>query len=140
MLHADRKQKQNHTDENLPALHQEWSLLGEGIGLTLNQKNLLSLRTRSRIKSSIFFDTVNRYNEEDDGAVQFWRIKFYLWNQFPQNQFWSDDHWKAYAWQQEEDQKEHISTALIFQEQLFTSELFKDTQDVGSLILHYKTM
>ena len=45
-----------------------------------------------------------------------------------------------YAWQQEEDQKEDISTALIFQEQLFTSALFKDTQDVVSLILHYRTM
>ena len=32
---------------------------------------------------------------EDDGAVQFWRIKFYLRNQFPQNQYWSDDRWKA---------------------------------------------
>ena len=45
-----------------------------------------------------------------------------------------------FAWQQDEDQKEDISTALIFQEQLFTSELFKDTQDVVSLILHYRTM
>ena len=42
--------------------------------------------------------------------------------------------------QQEEDQKRDISTALIFQEQLFTSELFKDTQDVVSLILHFRTM
>ena len=32
---------------------------------------------------------------EDDGAVQFRRIKFYLRNQFPQNQYWSDDRWKA---------------------------------------------
>ena len=45
-----------------------------------------------------------------------------------------------HAWQQEEDQKGDISTALIFQEQLFTSELFKDIQDVISLILHYRTM
>ena len=45
-----------------------------------------------------------------------------------------------FAWQQDEDQKEDISIALIFQEQLFTSELFKDTQDVVSLILHYRTM
>ena len=29
-----------------------------------------------------------------------------------------------HVWQQEEDQKEDLSTALIFQEQLFTSELF----------------
>ena len=32
---------------------------------------------------------------EDDGVVQFWRIKFHLRNQFPQNQYWSDDRWKA---------------------------------------------
>ena len=32
---------------------------------------------------------------EDDGAVIFWRIKFYLRKQFPQNQYWSDDRWKA---------------------------------------------
>ena len=47
---------------------------------------------------------------------------------------------EKFAWQQEEDQKEDISTALIFQEQFFTSALFKDTQDVISLILCYKTM
>ena len=33
-----------------------------------------------------------------------------------------------HAWQQEEDQKEDISTALIIQEQFFTSELFKETR------------
>ena len=44
-----------------------------------------------------------------------------------------------HAWQQEEDQKEDISTALIFKEQLFTSELFKDIQDAIQLILHYRT-
>ena len=44
------------------------------------------------------------------------------------------------VWQQEEDRKGDISTALIFQEQFFTSVLFKDTQDVVSLILHYRTM
>ena len=32
-----------------------------------------------------------------------------------------------HAWQQEEERKGDISTALMFQEQLFTSELFKDT-------------
>ena len=31
---------------------------------------------------------------EDDGAVQFWRIKNYLRNQFSQVQHWSDDRWK----------------------------------------------
>ena len=31
---------------------------------------------------------------EDDGAVQFWRIKNFLQNQFPQTNYWSDDRWK----------------------------------------------
>ena len=31
---------------------------------------------------------------EDDGAVQFWKIKNNLRNQFPQVQYWSDDRWK----------------------------------------------
>ena len=32
---------------------------------------------------------------EDDGAVQFWRIKNHLQSQFPQTIYWSDDRWKA---------------------------------------------
>ena len=32
---------------------------------------------------------------EDDGAVQFWRIKNFLQNQFPQIIYRSDDRWKA---------------------------------------------
>ena len=32
---------------------------------------------------------------EDDGAVQFWKIKNFLQNQFPQVPYWSDDRWKA---------------------------------------------
>ena len=32
---------------------------------------------------------------EEDGAVQFWRIKNYLQSQFPQTPYWSDDRWKA---------------------------------------------
>ena len=45
-----------------------------------------------------------------------------------------------HAWQEEEEQKGDISIALIFQKQLFISELFKDTQDAILLILHYRTM
>ena len=62
-------------------------------GLILNQDILLSLRTRFESKQSIFFDT-QTVLREDDGAVQFWKIKNYLRNQFPQVQYWSDDRWK----------------------------------------------
>ena len=37
ILYADRRQKQNHKEENLLALHQELFPLKEGIGLILNQ-------------------------------------------------------------------------------------------------------
>ena len=33
---------------------------------------------------------------EEDGAIQFWRIKFHLRNQFSQVQHWSDERWKSY--------------------------------------------
>ena len=58
---------------------------------------------------------------EEDGAIQFWRIR-------------------KLVWQQEEVQKEDFSIALIIQEQFFTSVLFRDAPDVISLILCYKTM
>ena len=45
-----------------------------------------------------------------------------------------------FAWQQEEDRKGDISIVLIIWEQSFTSVLFKDTLDIISLILHYRTM
>ena len=32
---------------------------------------------------------------EEDGAIQFWRIKFHFRNQFSQIQHWSDERWKA---------------------------------------------
>ena len=36
-----------------------------------------------------------KIKREEDGAVQFWRIKNYLQNHFPQIPYWSDDRWKA---------------------------------------------
>ena len=76
---------------------------------------------------------------KDHGAVQFWRIKNFLQINFHKSLIGRMIVGK-HAWQQEEDQKEGISTVLILQEQLFASELLKDTQDVVSLILHYRTM
>ena len=48
-----------------------------------------------RRKYSIFFDILNKYTREDDGAIQFLRIKEHLQSQFPQVPYWSDDRWKA---------------------------------------------
>ena len=94
----------------------------------------LSLRTKST-----FFDTVKRYNEKMTEQFNSGESSFIFAINFHKTNIGQMIVGK-YAWQQEEDRKEDISTALIFQEQLFTSELFKDTQDVVSLILHYRTM
>ena len=74
---------------------------------------------------------------EDDGAVQFWKIKKFSSESISKGTLLVGG---KHAWQQEEDRKGDISTALIFQEQLFISELFKDIQDGISLILHYRTV
>ena len=65
-----------------------------GVRLTRKQTTSLSAYEVSKkvVNLPRHCQTIQR---EDDGAVQFWRIKFYLRNQFPQNQYWSDDRWKA---------------------------------------------
>ena len=44
------------------------------------------------------------------------------------------------VWQQEEGQKGDVSIALISREEFFSSVLFRDTLDIISLILRYRTM
>ena len=71
-------------------------------------------------------------HREEDGAVHFWRIK---------EIFRISSHTLLigltvsgkYAWL-------FTSTALVFQEQLFISELFRDIQDAILLILRYRLM
>ena len=47
ILHADQEPKQNHKDENLPALPQESYLLGKELGPMLNQENTMPPETNS---------------------------------------------------------------------------------------------
>ena len=63
-------------------------------GLILNQQNSLSAYELSKKVINLLRhnQTVER---EEDGAVQFWRVKFHLRNQFAQNQYWSDDRGKV---------------------------------------------
>ena len=92
----DQRQKQNHKRENLLIIHQALIPMNERKWVDIEQGEFsLSLRTRSRRKSSIFLRHCQTIQREDDGAVQFGRSKFYLRNQFPQNQYLSDDRWKT---------------------------------------------
>ena len=38
---------------------------------------------------------IQTVQREEDGAIQFWRIKFHLRNHFSQVQHWSDERWKS---------------------------------------------
>ena len=78
-------------------------------------------------------------HREEDGAVHFWRIKK-IFRVNSHNLFIGLTVGGKHAWQQEEEIKEDSSTALMLQEQLFISELFKDIQDAILLILHCRTM
>ena len=79
-----------------------------------------------------------RHNQQYSGKrmeqIQFWRIKFHLRNHSSQVQHWSDDRWKSCL------ASGDISIALIIREQSFTSELFRDTLEIISLIVRYRTM
>ena len=77
--------------------------------------------------------------QEDDGAIQFWRINFIVGINFHKANIGRMSVGK-FVWLQEEDQKEDICIVLLILEQFFTSVLFRDTPDVISLILCYKTM
>ena len=66
---------------------------------------------------------------ENEGAIEFWRIKDNL-----QKHFLYCHHWST-AWQEEEETRIDFSIVLIHQEESCTSELFKVIQDAILLIL-----
>ena len=91
ILHTVQRQKQNHKEENLPALHQEQFLLGRELALILNWGNILSPEYEVSKKVIHLLRHSQKVHREEDGAVQFWRKKENLQNQFPQSIHWSDD-------------------------------------------------
>ena len=75
---------------------------------------------------------------DDDGAIEFWRIKDNLQTYFFYCHHWSDSKWKSSM--AGGGNKKYFSIVLIHQEQSCTSELFKVIQDAVSLVLLYRTM
>ena len=80
-----------------------------------------------------------KLHREEDGAIEFWRIKDDLQNHFVHSDIGLMKSGRA-AWQEEEETRKYFSIVLILQEKFFTSELFKVIQDAMPLILHYRTM
>ena len=132
------KGKQNHKRENLLMCQKSYRWTRES-GLTLNHQNHLSLRTKSRRKWSVFFDKIKQYSGKKMEQFNSGKLSFI---------FEINSHKysiglmivRKLVWQHEEVQKEDISIALIIREESFTSELFKNTLGVISLILCYRTM
>ena len=86
-MRADQRLKQNHEDVLLPAHLQELNPLGKELGPILSQKIIRpSLTTLLRH---------GHLSREEDGAIEFWRLKDYLRNHFEQSQHWSDEKWKS---------------------------------------------
>ena len=67
---------------------------------------------------------------EEDGAIEFWRLKEYLRYEFENSRHWSDEVWKSRMAGGGGHKKKNQ----------FCTELFKVIQDAILLILHYKTM
>ena len=107
-------------------------------GLILNQEILLSAYEISKkvIHLLRHSQTVQR---EEDGAVQFWRIKNYLQNHFPQTQYWSDDRWKAYLAAGGGAKRKYQYCTDVSGIIVYFRALLKDIQDVTLLILHCRT-
>ena len=89
-LQPGQRQKQNHNRGQSLGQQQPYQYTKED-GLTLNHQNKVLLRTISRRKLLIFL-TLQR---EEDGAIEFCKIKFHLRNHHSQIHNWSDDRWKA---------------------------------------------
>ena len=93
ILHADQRLKQNHKDAILPAHPQELYLLGKELGPILNHKT--SLSDYSVSKKLINLLRHGSLPRENDGAIEFWRIKDYLQKYFLYCLRWSDEKWKS---------------------------------------------
>ena len=63
--------------------------------MILNSEITLSLCVRGFKKVIHLLRHSQKVQREDDGAIQFWRVKEHLQIQFPQIPYWSDDCWKS---------------------------------------------
>ena len=93
ILHADQRPKQNHKDENLLVLLQEQYLLGKDFGPDVEPAEY-SISDYAVSKKLTHLLRHARIQREDDGAIEFWRIKDDLQKHFLHCHLWSDDKWK----------------------------------------------
>ena len=89
---ADQRPKQNHKDEILTAHPQELFLLVKELGPMLNQENIQSPIMKYRKMINLLRH--GSLPRENDGAIEFRRIKDNLQKHFLYYHHWSDEEWK----------------------------------------------
>ena len=100
-LQADQRPKQKHEDVLLLSHLQELYLSVKDLGLILSQK-LVRLSIIQCRRHWPFFFVMAVLRREDDGAIEFWRLKDYLRNEFEYSQHWSDEEWNGRRRRQQE--------------------------------------
>ena len=94
LLQADQRRKQNQEDLPLVAHLQELYLFVKEYGPDIEpgtQSNL-ACQVAKRLNTLLRHGQLPR---EEDGAIEFWRLKDYLWDDFENSQHWSDEMWKS---------------------------------------------
>ena len=137
LLRADQRLQQN--QEDLPCSSTKTIPIGERtwtdvepqqyspIGHPVSKK-LINLLRHGRLPG------------EDDGAIEFWRLKI-IFRLISCSVIIGLTKSGRKAWQEEEDTRKRFQyCADPSGQKIFISELFKVIQDAISLILHYRTM
>ena len=137
LLQPDQRQKQNHkrepvdTPSIIPMHERKW------IDIEPSAPTLAAYDVSKKVISLLRHNqTVQR---EEDGQFNSGELNF-IFEIIPHKYSFGLMSVGNLAWQQEEARKGDISIALIIREQSFTSVLFRDTLDIISLILRYRTM
>ena len=118
ILQTEPRLNQDHKDVLLPAHPQRTFLIGERTWTDIEPQEY-SFSDYAVSKKLIRLLRHGSLPRDDDGAIEFWRIKDYLQNHFVYSQHWSDEKWKSASWQKEEDTRKYFSIVLMLQEKFF---------------------
>ena len=94
LLRADQRLTQNHEDLPLLAHPQNIVPIGERTQTDIEPQDYSSIDYPVS-KQLITLLRHGSLPREDDGAIEFWRIKDHLRNHFVLSQHWSDEMWKS---------------------------------------------
>ena len=94
ILQAEKRPKQNHKDAILPAHPQEHFPIGERTWTDIEPQKY-SLSEYPVSKKLINLLRHGSLPRDNDGAIEFWRIKDYLQDHFVFCHHWSDEKWKS---------------------------------------------